>query len=61
MDIDQGEIKLNDDEQFLLDFFATRVRPSVVTRITDKRTFWFMRLKIFLNVLYSISLYLVLS
>jgi hypothetical protein len=54
-DIEFAETKLNEDQQFIVDFFAARVRPSVVKYIGGEK-FWWMRLKILLFVMYNVAI-----
>jgi len=54
-DIEMAEIKLNEDQQFVVDFFAARVRPSVIKYMGGDR-FWWMRLKILLFTMYNIAI-----
>ena len=54
--IEKVEIMMNDDQVFLANFFARRVRPSVI-RDMDTNRIWWMRLKILICIIYSIFIY----
>lgn len=52
-DIGLEEIKLQEDQQYLVDFFSQRIRTSIIAFFEGDK-FWLMRLKTLLFVIYSI-------
>eukprot|EP00026_Physarum_polycephalum_P009363 Phypoly_transcript_09484.p1 GENE.Phypoly_transcript_09484~~Phypoly_transcript_09484.p1 ORF type:complete len:417 (+),score=43.35 Phypoly_transcript_09484:112-1362(+) len=52
-DFENLEIRMNDDQVYLANFFARRVRPSVIQDL-DSGKIWLMRLKVLLWVIYNL-------
>jgi len=52
-DLEKVEIRMNEDQLFLVNFFAVRVRPAIIKKL-DSNQIWWMRLKVLLWVCYNI-------